>query len=56
MTEVTSVKGHALTNILRKSAAKVQKYARKARGCPKYVVEQSCPEYVVEQSIDISAG
>jgi hypothetical protein len=56
MTEVTSVKGHALTNILRKSAAKVQKYARKARGCPKYVVEQSCPEYVAEQSIDISAG
>ena len=56
MTEVTSVKGHALTNILRKSAAKVHKYARKARGCPKYVVEQSFPEYVVEQSIDISVG
>jgi hypothetical protein len=56
MTEVTSVKGHALTNILRKSVSKVHKYARKARGCPKYVVEQSYHEYVVELSIDISAG
>jgi hypothetical protein len=48
MTEVTSVKGHALINILRKSATKVQNYARKARGCPKYVAEQSYPKYVVE--------